>query len=106
MCELLVAPDARIVAVALEGLENILEYGARELNARGENAYALLISECGGVERIEALQDHPNPTLYDKAYNIIDKYFQGQDADAGVVAADAASFARPGAGGPDGGYSW
>lgn len=107
MCELLTAPDARIVAVALEGLENILEYGARELTPHGENPYALIINECNGIDRIEALQDHPNPTLYDKAYNIIDKYFQGTDsAPVGAIAADATSFARPTTGGPDGGYSW
>ena len=70
MCDLLVCSDARIVTVALEGLENILKVGAcdaQEQGAGAVNAYAAFVDEAEGLEKIEALQTHPNNDIYEKA---------------------------------------
>ena len=49
LCELLTVMDAKIIQVALSGLENILRLGQQEAQTRsGPNAYAILIEECYG----------------------------------------------------------
>lgn len=36
---------------------------------------AIAIEECGGVDKLEALQSHENEQIYQKAITIIDNYF-------------------------------
>lgn len=51
LCELLTVMDAKVVQVALNGLENLLRVGeqdARASGAGGVNAVAVLIEECYG----------------------------------------------------------
>ncbi|KAG0163960.1 Importin alpha subunit (Karyopherin alpha subunit) (Serine-rich RNA polymerase I suppressor protein) [Apophysomyces sp. BC1034] len=77
LCDLLNAKDNKIVQVALDGLENILKIGEVEKrnDPEGLNRYALYIEESGGMEVIHHLQSHENMEVYQKAYNIIDRYF-------------------------------
>ncbi|KAI3865558.1 hypothetical protein MKW98_000009, partial [Papaver atlanticum] len=58
LCDLLIYPDARIVTVCLDGLENILKVGEAEKtmgNTDGVNLYAQMIDEAEGLEKIENL---------------------------------------------------
>lgn len=49
MCDLLTIMDAKIVQVALNGLENILRLGEQDASSHnGVNPYAVLIEECYG----------------------------------------------------------
>jgi len=78
MCDLLSVADARIVTVALEGLENILKVGACDAQEAGPgavNPYAGFVDEAEGLEKIEALQHHPNNDIYEKAVKIMESYF-------------------------------
>lgn len=56
LVNLLDKPDVRIVSVALEGIENILKCGQRNLNPDGSNPFVTVVEMCGGVDKIEELQ--------------------------------------------------
>ncbi|KAI3832889.1 hypothetical protein MKW92_019888 [Papaver armeniacum] len=82
LCDLLICPDARIVTVCLEGLENILKVGEAEKtlgNTDGVNLYAQMIDEAEGLEKIENLQSHDNTEIYEKAVKILETYWLEED---------------------------
>ncbi|MEQ2185160.1 hypothetical protein GOODEAATRI_015378 [Goodea atripinnis] len=75
-CNLLTVKDAQVVQVVLDGLSNILKMADDEAET-----IANLIEECGGLEKIELLQNHENEDIYKLAYEIIDQYFSSDDID-------------------------
>eukprot|EP00465_Bigelowiella_longifila_P002861 CAMPEP_0185257044 /NCGR_PEP_ID=MMETSP1359-20130426/6106_1 /TAXON_ID=552665 /ORGANISM="Bigelowiella longifila, Strain CCMP242" /LENGTH=559 /DNA_ID=CAMNT_0027841925 /DNA_START=24 /DNA_END=1703 /DNA_ORIENTATION=- len=76
LCQLLKAPDPKIIMVALEGIENILRVGVKDMPKwNGANKYAEHVEECGGLDLIEDLQRHDNEDIYNKAVNILQMYF-------------------------------
>lgn len=80
LCTLLDVKDSKIIAVALEGLENILKTGMQsplELNQR----ILEIFDECGGTEKIESLQDADNPSIYQRALKILTAYFSVEDGE-------------------------
>lgn len=81
MCELLQCADPRIILVALEALENLLKIGEKDSKDTGINEYVLAIEEHRGVDNIEALQNHPNNEIYEKAVCILETYFQAEEED-------------------------
>ena len=86
LCDLLTVMDAKIVQVALSGLENILHFGESDAKETGTNPYAVQIEECYGLDKIEFLQSHENLEIYQKAFDIIERYFGSEDdADAKVA---------------------
>jgi importin subunit alpha-1 len=86
LLDMLVVNDVKIVTVALEGIENILRAGARaDLT---DNPYALIVDECGGVARLEAMFQHHNHEIYRKSSDMLALYFGGEEED-GVVTGGA-----------------
>ena len=85
MCDLLTVMDAKIVQVALSGLENILRFGEQEAKETGSNPYAVQIEECYGLDKIEFLQSHENLDIYQKAFDIIERYFGSEEDDSRVA---------------------
>jgi len=86
LCDLLTVTDAKIVQVALSGLENILRFGETDAKETGTNPYAVQIEECYGLDKIEFLQSHENLEIYQKAFDIIERYFGSEDdADSKVA---------------------
>ena len=72
--------EARILAVALEGLDNVLKSGQQHFIQHGqENRFGLILENEGGLELIEQLQMHPNHQIYDRALKILENYFQEED---------------------------
>ena len=97
LCDLIVCSDARIVTVALEGLENILKVGEAEKADGQPNQFAQFIDEADGLEKIENLQNHNNNDIYDKAIKILEEYFGLEDEEdqnlAPAMDANANQFA-------------
>jgi importin subunit alpha-1 len=110
LCDLLDAKDARIVTVALEGLENILRMGQKEAEERGlpTSEYGQQVDAEGGLDKIEQLQNPHQEEIYQKAMKIIQKYFGFEEEDAGIAPGTDASggfaFGAPGA--PQGGFNF
>ncbi|KAG6434112.1 hypothetical protein SASPL_105734 [Salvia splendens] len=102
LCDLLICPDARIVTVCLEGLENILKIGeADKENGQngGINIYAQMIDDCEGLDKIENLQSHDNNEIYEKAVKILEKYWVEEDDDQNLADGADANLG-------DGGFSF
>lgn len=72
-CQLLSVDDAQILVVVLDGISNILKLAAADENDL--IALTSQIEECGGLDKIEELQNHRNEDVYKQAFEIIDKYF-------------------------------
>ena len=76
MCDLLQSPDAKIIMVALEGIENIIKVGkADAMSSGGVNRYAQMVEADGGLEALEQLQNHDNDDIYTKAAGMIREYW-------------------------------
>jgi HEAT repeat protein len=77
LCDVLPSQDAKIVMVALEGLENILKVGEQEMKDTngGINALANLVDEMQGLDKIEELQNHENADIYKKALKLLETYY-------------------------------
>jgi len=75
LCDLLMCNDVRIILVALEGIENILK-SAEPTNLSN---YIIAIEAADGLEKIENLQHHVNQEIYEKAVNLVEKYFSGEE---------------------------
>ncbi|RUS88384.1 hypothetical protein EGW08_003840 [Elysia chlorotica] len=88
LCDLLTVMDSKIVQVALNGLENILRLGETEAKqGNGVNPYAVMIEECYGLDKIEFLQSHENREIYQKAFDIIERYFGTEEEDKSLAPA-------------------
>lgn len=79
LCDLLDCNDPRIILVALEGVENILKVGDKEAQQTGFNPYCHIVEECFGLDKLEALQNHKNDDIYEKAVNILELYFGAEE---------------------------
>jgi len=114
LCDLLTVQDVRIVTVALEGLENILKVGEQMRKmpgSTGSNPFAQIVEDSEGLDKIEALQEHQNEDLYEKAVAILEAYFEceeGEDQNlAPAVAANQAMYAfGNAAGAPQQGFNF
>jgi len=47
--------EPRILAVALEGIENVLKCGKENFMQNGDNQFALMLEQEGGIDKLEAL---------------------------------------------------
>lgn len=73
MCAMLATQDSMVIQVILDGLGNILKMAGPQAKIIAD-----VIEEAGGVERIEALQQHDNIEIYKLAYSLIERYFQAE----------------------------
>ena len=63
MCDVLDVPgESRIIVAALDAIENILTVGERH-----NLDYCTTVDECGGIDKLEKLQEHADDAIYNKA---------------------------------------
>lgn len=90
LCDLVSSPDVRVVAVSLEGLENILKNG--EILVQRQitqiNHFANAVEQCNGLKNIEGLVNHPSVPIYEKARNIIYQFFSDEDKSSQPISND------------------
>ncbi|KDO24211.1 hypothetical protein SPRG_10640 [Saprolegnia parasitica CBS 223.65] len=88
LCSLLDLHDAKVITVALEGLENILRVGEEEgqANQTFVNAFSNLVDECDGVEKIQMLQYSESEDIYNKSMTIVERFFQGEEVESDMAA--------------------
>ncbi|PIO69798.1 Armadillo/beta-catenin-like repeat protein [Teladorsagia circumcincta] len=75
-CALLDCKEPQIIQVVLDGINNILK-----MAGAGVEAICTQIEECGGLDKIEQLQNHDNEEIYKLTYEIIDTYFNSNSDD-------------------------
>jgi len=80
LCSVLRMNEARVIAVALEGIDNILKAGQEHYSHLGqENQFTIKLEVEGGLDILENLQQHQNVQIYQRALKILENYFQDED---------------------------
>jgi hypothetical protein len=88
LCALLNVADVKVVTVALEGLENVLKAAQSTSNGDIFDRVVTLISEAGGLNAIEELQNHENQGIYQRAVKMLETYFGGEEEDESAIVPD------------------
>lgn len=94
LCNIMDVADSKIITVALEAIEAILNAGEALNRLAG---YVSFVDESDGIDKIENLQEHETDDIYEKAVYIIEKYFGCDDAQEDenlvpVITGDTFSF--------------
>ena len=74
ICECLKSEESKDVAISLEALYNLLEFGQKN-SSDGNNFIAFQIEKMGLITVLENLQFHRNETIYEKALKLIETFF-------------------------------
>ena len=72
---------------SMQGLENILKFGqtVQAEQSLKENPQAQVIESVGGLDRLDALQQHADYFIYKKALDILELYFGAVESEEFVV---------------------
>jgi len=85
-CKLLGVNDPQVLQVVLDGINNILKLAGDDV----ENV-ANKIEACGGLDKIEGLQQHNNQEIYKLAYEIVDTYYSDDlEEDSAIMPGESA----------------
>jgi hypothetical protein len=80
ICYCLKSKDAKYIAVSIEALGNILNFGKLYLNTSdGRNLIVVKIGELGMCEVLENLQFHPVEIVYEKTVKLLETYFDTEN---------------------------
>eukprot|EP00826_Nyctotherus_ovalis_P019431 TRINITY_DN15995_c0_g1_i14.p1 TRINITY_DN15995_c0_g1~~TRINITY_DN15995_c0_g1_i14.p1 ORF type:complete len:144 (-),score=22.56 TRINITY_DN15995_c0_g1_i14:98-475(-) len=80
LSKMLSGNDIAMLLEVMEALNKLLEYGQSHFTDKdGVNLIALKLDECSGLTSLEALQEHPNTQVSEKAISIIEIHFGYED---------------------------
>jgi len=82
LCSWLDKNDTKSLIIILEGIWNVLSVGKHIFN----NQFQQLVDECGGLDKLEALQEYPNHHVYELALDILENYFEIEEIDLNAAA--------------------
>jgi hypothetical protein len=77
LVDFLTSQDCELIISCLQAIDSILEVGDKI--SSDENPYSVMIESCGGLDIIEALQNHSQKEIYEICTSILDKYFEEID---------------------------
>lgn len=75
LCQCLKMKESKILAVALEALENILIFGRKYYMQNGQNLLVRRIEQLGMFEVLENLQYHHVEIIYEKTLKLLETHF-------------------------------
>lgn len=75
ICNCLRLPDPKFMAVSLEALSNLLQYGSFHPSSNGVNLIVNKIEKLGMFDFLESLQFHPDEIVYEKTIKLLELYF-------------------------------
>ncbi len=74
ICHCIKHKESKYIAVSLEALSNLLQYGKLNL-IKNVNLVALKLDKLGILDYLESLQRHHVELIYEKTIKILETYF-------------------------------
>lgn len=71
--------DAKYIAVSLEALTNLLNFGKTYYTQDGKNLIVKRIEELGMYDLLESLQMHPVEIVYEKTVKLLETFFETEN---------------------------
>jgi hypothetical protein len=78
ICFCLKLKDAKFIAVSLEALGNLLNFG-KTYSMDGKNPIVAMIDKLGMFDVLENLQLHPVEIVYEKTVKLLENYFDTEN---------------------------
>ena len=79
ICHCLKLTDAKYIAVSLEALANLLNFGKNYYTVDGKNLIVDKIEKLGMFDLLESLQYHAVEIVYEKTIRLLEAYFDTEN---------------------------
>ena len=73
---LLDSKDAKLLLIAIEGINNILFCGHKHFTKEGPNPFLLRLENTKAIQKLEELQLHPSEEVYQNVVRLLENFFE------------------------------